>query len=69
MHDIPGIYIRHAEDITFQDVSLRWEGTMHSNFKHGVWAEHVKGLRFKDSDIRAPRAGDKAFHLVDTTLN
>ena len=68
MHDIPGIYIRHAEDISFQDVSVRWEGAMHSNFKNGVWAEQVNGLSFKDSDIRAPRAGDKAYHLVDTRL-
>jgi polygalacturonase len=67
MHDIPGIYIRHAEDISFEDVSVRWEGAMHPNFRHGVWAEQVNGLRFKDSDIRAPRLGDKAFHLVDTT--
>lgn len=69
MHDIPGIYIRHADDISFEDVSVRWEGTMHTNFKHGVWAEQVNGLRFKDSDIRAPRVGDKAFHLVDTALD
>jgi hypothetical protein len=41
---------------------------MHSNFKNGVWAEQVNGLSFKDSDIRAPRAGDKAYHLVDTRL-
>lgn len=68
MHDIPGIFIRHGEDISFKDVSVRWEGPMHSNFKHGVWAEQVNGLTFKDSDIRAPRPTDKAFHLVDTRL-
>jgi polygalacturonase len=68
MHDIPGIYIRHGEDISFKDVSVRWEGDMHSNFKHGVWAEQVKGLSFTDSDIAAPRPTDKVFHLVDTRL-
>jgi len=69
MHDIPGIFIRHGEDISFKDVSVRWEGPMHTNFKHGVWAEQVKGLSFKDSDIRSPRPTDKAFHLVDTRLD
>jgi hypothetical protein len=69
MHDIPGIFIRYGQDISFRDVSVRWEGPMHSNFKHGVWAEQVKGLSFKDSDIRAPRPTDKAFHLIDTSLD
>jgi hypothetical protein len=65
-HDIPGIYLRHALDVSFHDVHLRWEKEMHSNFRHGVWAEHVDGLEFRWSSILAPRANDKAFELVDT---
>jgi polygalacturonase len=68
-HDIPGIYIRHADDISFKDVSVRWEGSMHSNFKHGLWAEHVNGLSLQESDIRAPRASDKTFHLLNVRLD
>jgi polygalacturonase len=69
MHDIPGIYLRHAENVSMRDVHVRWEGPMHPNFNHGLWAEHVRGLSVKDSDIRAPRAGDKALHLVDSILD
>jgi hypothetical protein len=66
-HDIPGIFIRYARDVSFHDVHLKWEQEMHSNFRHGVWAENVDGLEFRWSTILPPRTTDKAFELIDTT--
>jgi polygalacturonase len=68
MHDIPGVYIRYATDVSFNDFRLRWDGPMHSNFRHGIWADHARGLRFVNSDIHAPRPTDREYHLVDSTL-
>jgi polygalacturonase len=65
-HDIPGIFIRHGEDISLRDVHVRWEGPMTGHFRHGLWAEDVNGLDVADSDIRAPRTGEAATHLVRT---
>lgn len=60
-HDIPGIFVRHAENVTFDDVQLRWEGPMHAHFRHGVWSEFVSGLTFRNADIQPPSASSQAF--------
>lgn len=65
-HDIPGIYIRHGEEISLRDVHVRWGDAMHPNFRHGLWAEDVRGLDVADSDIRAPRTGEEAVRRLRT---
>jgi hypothetical protein len=66
-HDIPGIFIRFAQDVSFHDVHMKWEQEMHPNFRHGVWAENVDGLEFRWSTITPPRTTDKVFELINTT--
>ena len=65
-HDIPAIYLRHAAGISIRDMQVSWEGDMHPNFRHGLWAEYVDDLDIRDSEIPAPRAGEEAYKLVET---
>jgi hypothetical protein len=66
-HDIPGVFIRYAQNVSFSDFELIWQDNMHSNFKHGVWAEQVVGLTFRYANVRAPRNSDKPYHLSGVT--
>jgi hypothetical protein len=67
LHDVPGIFIKHAKDVSLRDVKVSWEGEMHPNFRHGLWTEDVEGLDMRDWDIAAPRAGQSPLNLVRTT--
>lgn len=65
-HDIPGIFLRHANDVGLRDVRIQWVDEMHTYFRHGLQAEHVSGLDLRDVTIPAPRADETAYSLTDT---
>jgi len=67
-HDIPGIYIKHASNLSLKDVHVTWEANMHKNFKHGLWLEHVRDIEIVDSKIRAPRKTDTYLYKVNSTV-
>jgi hypothetical protein len=64
-HDIPAVYLRHVYDTDFRDLKVTWEESMHSNFKHTIWAEHFQYLNFFGIDVAPPRATDHVFRLSD----
>lgn len=65
-HDIPGIYVQNAKNITFTEVFTTWEDNMHSNFRYGAWIENSENIRFYDSKISAPNSDQKIFNIVNT---
>ena len=67
-HDIPALFLRHASDVTFQDVEVKWMDEMHSNFAFGLQAEFVKGLDLRNVSIPAPREGEEPYSFVETEL-
>jgi polygalacturonase len=67
-HDIPGIFIRHANRIELNGVHVNWSDAMHSNFKHGLWTEEVHDLKLKNTIITAPNRNQDALNLVRTTI-
>ncbi len=65
-HDIPGIYVRNAKNVTFNEVFTNWENNMHPNFLYGAWIENSENVRFFDSEITAPSQDQKIFNVVNT---
>jgi len=77
-HDIPGIFIKNADSITIINSRLRYDETMESFFRYGIWAEDFSNLRISGFDAVPPPATKetliyidhgKDFSLVNSFLN
>ncbi len=62
-HDVPGIYLKNVNKIELDRLSIRWGEQMHTNFKYGLMAENVKGIRAHHLSINAPRSNELAYLL------
>jgi hypothetical protein len=43
-HDIPGIYMKNVEGITFRNSKLSYDENMEDFFRFGIWAEDFRNL-------------------------
>ena len=77
-HDIPGIFIKNADSITIINSRLRYDETMESFFRYGIWAEDFSNLRISGFDAVPPPATKetliyighgKDFSMVNSFLN
>ena len=47
-HDIPGIYARYVNDLSFEDIDLAWGEGLPAFFTHAIETENVNDLWIKD---------------------
>jgi len=68
-HDIPGFFVRNADNLKIKDFSLSWDSNVADYHSYGFEAENVKNLYIDPLSKfpAAPRSGKKDISLTNVT--
>jgi hypothetical protein len=68
-HDIPGIFIKNADDMTIRNSKLSYDKKMEDFFRYGIWAEDFRNLDINGLDGMPPNNTKDTFFYVERGEN